>query len=129
MKFNALKCYKMTVTNKKIPIIRNYKINNTIMQNEDKIKYLGVIIDKKLTFKQHIEETCKKAQTVLNMIRRNLYFAPKKVKMKACLSTVIPILEYASICWSPSCLKLKKKFEIIQNNCAKFITNSYPKKG
>ena len=47
MKFNALKCYKMTVTNKKIPINRNYKINNTIMQNEDKIKYLGVIIDKK----------------------------------------------------------------------------------
>ena len=63
------------------------------------------------------------------MIRRNLYFAPKNVKKKACLSTVIPILEYASICWSPNCLKLKKRIEIVQNNCAKFITNSYPKKG
>ena len=63
------------------------------------------------------------------MIRRNLYFAPKTVKKKACMATVIPILEYASICWSPSCLKLKKRMEIIQNNCAKFVTNLYPKKG
>ena len=45
------------------------------------------------------------------------------------MATVIPILEYASICWSPGCFKLKKKIEIIQNNCAKFVTNSYPKKG
>ena len=63
------------------------------------------------------------------MIRRNLYFAPKCVKEKACITTVRPILEYASISWSLNCLNLKKKLEIVQNNCAKFITNSYPKKG
>ena len=129
MIFNADKCVKMTVTNKRTSISRNYKINNEIIKDEDKIKYLGVIIDKKITFKEHIEIICKKAQTVLNMIRRNLYFAPKNVKKKACMATVIPILEYASICWSPSCLKLKKRIEIIQNNCAKFVTNLYPKKG
>ena len=48
---------------------------------------------------------------------------------KQSLATVIPILEYASICWSPDCKNLKKKIEIVQNNCAKFVTNSYPKKG
>ena len=45
------------------------------------------------------------------------------------MTTVRPILEYASISWSPSCLNLKKKLETVQNNCAKFITNTYPKKG
>ena len=80
-------------------------------------------------FKEHIHEICKKAQTVLNMIRRNLHFAPRKVKEKACISTVRPILEYASICWSTNCINLKKKIEIVQNNCAKFITNLYPKEG
>ena len=93
------------------------------------MKYLGVIVDHKISFKEHILETCKKAQNVLNMIRRNLYFAPKKVKEKACFATVIPILEYASICWSPDCKMLKKKIEVVQNNCAKFVTNLYPKKG
>ena len=38
-------------------------------------------------------------------------------------------LEFASISWSPNCLNLKKKLESVQNNCAKFITNTYPKKG
>ena len=65
----------------------------------------------------------------MNLIRRNLYFAPKSVKIKACVAIVLPILEYASICWSPSCFKLKNQIEMIQNNCAKFATNSYPKKG
>ena len=109
--------------------MKNYYLNNKIIKNKDSIKYLGIIIDKKLSFKEHIEETCKKAQTVLNMIRRNLYFAPIKVKEKACIATVRPILEFASICWTPNCLNLKKKLEIVQNNCAKFVKNSYPKKG
>ena len=60
---------------------------------------------------------------------QNLYFAPKKLKEKACLATVRPILEFALICWSPNCLYLKEKIEIVQNNCAKFVANSYPKKG
>ena len=126
MSLSDLSDYGLSKTNY---VNQIYKINGETIKNEDKIKYLGVIIDKKITFKEHIEETCKKAQTVLNMIRRNLYFAPKTVKKKACMATVIPILEYASICWSPSCLKLKKRMEIIQNNCAKFVTNLYPKKG
>ena len=29
----------------------------------------------------------------------------------------------------PNCFKLKNQIEIIQNNFAKFVTNSYPKKG
>ena len=37
----------MTVSNKKTLINRNYKINDKIIKNEEKIKYLGVIIDKK----------------------------------------------------------------------------------
>ena len=65
--------------------VGGFDIYNTLSQ-----KLLGVV-DNKISFKEHIEETCKKAQNVLNMIRRNLYFAPKKVKEKACLATVIPI--------------------------------------
>ena len=52
------------VTNKRKPIERNYIINDKIIKNENQIKYLGIRIDKKLTFKEHIQETCKKAQNV-----------------------------------------------------------------
>ena len=93
------------------------------------IKYLGVIIDNKLTFKQHIQEKTKKATTVLNMFRRNLYFAPKAVKCKAFQSCVQPILEYGSVCWAPTSKKLNDNLEMVQHNAAKFVSNTYPKKG
>ena len=63
------------------------------------------------------------------MIRRNLHFAPKAVKMKAYKTCVRPILEYGSSCWSPTSLKYTNKIEMIQHNAAKFISNKYPKKG
>ena len=67
--------------------------------------------------------------TYLNMIRRNLYFAPISVKNKAYLATVRPIIEYASMCWSPSSAQLIRKLEMVQHSAAKFVMNCYPKKG
>ena len=102
MNFNTDKCVYMTVTNKQKFIQNNYNINNVALKQKQVIKYLGVNIDSKLTFSQHVQEKCKRATTVLNMLRRNLYFAPKSVKSKAYLATVLPILEYASNCWAPT---------------------------
>ena len=129
MQFNTVKCVQMTVTNKRKFISNNYYLSNEVLTKEDKIKYLGVIIDKHLTFKYHIEEKCKKATTVLNMLRRNLYFAPKAVKCKAYQACVLPIIEYASNCWSPTSYKLENCLEMINHNAAKFVTNIYPRKG
>ena len=66
---------------------------------------------------------------MLNLLRRNLYFPPPSVKAKAYLATVRPILEYGSVCWSPSSAKLAHKVEMVQHNAAKFVTNRYPKNG
>ena len=128
MKFNILKCEAMSVSNKRNKIIENYKLYGKDIKRKEKVKYLGVIIDNKLRFKEHIEEKSKKAQTVLNMIRRNLYFAPKSVKSKAYISTVRPIMEFGSICWDPAQDNLKTKLEKVQNSAARFVTNQYSKK-
>ena len=63
------------------------------------------------------------------MLKRNLYFAPKSVKSKAYQACVVPILEYASTCWSPTSDKLNNMLEMVQNNAARFISNAYVKKG
>ena len=63
------------------------------------------------------------------MLRRNLHFAPKSVKNKAFVSCVLPIVEYASTCWSPNSQKMTNLLEMVQHNGAKFVTNKYPQKG
>ena len=79
MKFNTVKCVQMTVTNKKKILNTQYYLGDVKLIQNDSVKYLGVTIDKKLTFGQHIKLKKKSATTILNMLRRNLYFAPKSV--------------------------------------------------
>ena len=129
MKFNIGKCVFMTVTNKTKPIMNNYHINNEHLSKKEMIKYLGVNIDSKLTFNNHIKEKSKKATTVLNMLKRNLYFAPRSVKYKAYQACILPIIEYASSCWLPTSGKQKSSLEMIHQNGAKFASNVYPKSG
>ena len=90
---------------------------------------MGVTIDNKISFKQHIEDKTKKATTVLNMLKRNLFFAPKKVKGKAYQACAQPILEYGSLCWAPTTKKLKNTLESVHHKAAKFASNIYPRKG
>ena len=56
MKFNTVKCVQMTVTNKRRPILNQYYLNEEVLKKKDMIKYLGVLIDDKLTFREHIQE-------------------------------------------------------------------------
>ena len=128
MKFNNVKCVQMTISNKRKTIPNNYYLENKILLKKDNIKYLGIIIDNKLTFKNRIQDKTKKATTILNMLRRNLHFAPKSVKIKAFQSCVLPIVEYASTCWAPTSKKLSNSLEMILHNGAKFVTNKYPNK-
>ena len=46
------------------------KINSTKVEAGDDVLLLGITIDKKLTFKQHVENLCRKAQYKLHALRR-----------------------------------------------------------
>jgi len=57
MKFNEQKS-KMIIITRRIPKVkREYQIylNNIPMRQEETIKYLGIIIDKRLNFNAHID--------------------------------------------------------------------------
>ena len=129
MKFNAVTCVFMSVTNKKNSTPSKYHLDKDTLEQKNMVKYLGVTIDNKLTFDKHIKEKTKSATKILNMFHRNLYFAPKSVKYKAYMKCVLPVIEYASNCWSPTSEKMNNLIEMVQHNAARFISNVYIKKG
>ena len=57
--------------------------NYTPLEEITSDKYLGVILDNKLSFNQHVDAITKKATNLLNLCRRNLHMCPPAIKEAA----------------------------------------------
>ena len=103
MSFYVDKYMFHSITQKRILIQGKYFLHNTELKMTESAKYLGVEIDSKLSFKQHINNTnniCKKAYSVLGFLRRNFRNCPHRVKADNILHIYAkPILEYAVTVW------------------------------
>ena len=83
-------------------VIATYTLEGTVLENVDRIKYLGVTITNNLRWNTHVGNICTKANRTLGFLRRNLSLCPREVKEMAYKGLVRPILEYASPVWDPS---------------------------
>lgn len=105
LSFNASKTKYMifksdsNTQNQMEPII----INNTIIQHTSTAKYLGLIIDCNLTWKQHIEHIRNKLLPYLFILRHTKYTLPMKTKIalyysffNSNISYMIPIWGYTT---------------------------------
>ena len=84
MKLNESKCHLLVCGNKEEVMIA--KISNTSIIEAHEVKLLGITIDRKLSFTNHVEQIYKKASTKLNALARLcdiLPFVQRKVLMKA----------------------------------------------
>ena len=97
----------------------------TALETIDSDKYLGVTLDHRLTFNEHIDSITKKATSVLNICRRNLHMCSKPTKELAYKAIVRPLLEYASPAWNPHTLRNINKLEQVQRRAARFTLNYY----
>ncbi|CAM1295272.1 Uncharacterised protein r2_g444 [Pycnogonum litorale] len=84
---------------------------------------LGVLIDKGLTFKRHINQASAKANRVLGIIRRSFDFLTPAVFIQLYKSIVRPILEYGHTAWQPRHKSLCCEVEDVQRRATKFISS------
>ena len=64
MPFNPKKCEFLHITNKKSPLIHTYYIATSPIKEVTSTKYLGVLIDYKLTWNDHIQSIIHKVAQV-----------------------------------------------------------------
>ena len=73
MRFQQLKCNMMQITRKPIEKINApYSLEGTVLENVEKIRYLGVAITNDLKWNTHASNICTKANRTLGFLRRNL---------------------------------------------------------
>ena len=125
MSFNSMKCEFLRITNKQNKIFFSYSIQDTLIKKVTQAKYLGVILNSRLTWSDHIANIAGKASSVYGFICRNLNNCPAKIKSALYKSIVRPILEYASNVWSPYYNKDIQHIEAVQRRAARFTVNFY----
>ena len=90
----------MRITRKRIKKINaSYSLEGTVLDNVEKIKYLGVTITNDLKWNTHVSNICTKANRTLGFL--NLAACPQDVKESAYKGLVCPVLEYGSSVWDP----------------------------
>ena len=78
MRFQPVKCNMMQLTNKRTSKIQaSYKLDGTVLENVESIKYLGVTITKDLKWNTHISNVCTKANRTLVFLDEICFLAPK----------------------------------------------------
>ena len=80
MKFNAKKCYILSTGNTSSHF---YQLDKTFLQQVTSNPYLGVQLDKNLSWHEHISGVVKRANASLGQIRRNLRFCPQECRKTA----------------------------------------------
>lgn len=123
--FNLNKCEFLRVTNKFFPITTTYYMDAKSIKQVTSAKYLGITINEKLQWAEHISNITKKANATLGFLHRNLKKCPSHIKTSCYKSLIIPILEYACTIWDPYTLKDINKIEKIQRRAARFSKNNY----
>ena len=126
MSFNATKCNTIAITRKHKKILYPYTLHNQILERVEKAMYFGVELSGDLTWADHINKTCDKANKQLAFLRRNLRINTTHVKETAYKGLVRPILEYCSPVWDPySIMKYTSNIEKVQRRAARFVFNRY----
>ena len=110
--------------NKKVPH-PDLTFNNINVTKTTVHKHLGLLLDEKLSFKDHINEIFRKAAKGINIIRKLRYFLPQTSLLTIYKSFIRCHLDYVDVIYDqPNNSSLVKRIESIQYNAALAITGA-----
>lgn len=125
MRFSLKKCKVLRITNRQRRKLNKFPIvffGGQVLEVVSSHKYLGVIIDRALLWRQHIEYIREKAEKRLRTILR-LSNTERGVSQKVLLllyeSCLRPVLEYASEVWGDAAKTHLQKLTSVQHHALK----------
>ena len=119
MRINIKKSKVMRITWSRNPGIPNYVYNETPLEIVNEYKYLGIIINNKLTWHTHVEYVFRKANRLLGFISSVSKSLSQSAFFSVYKSLVIPVLEYGQPVWQLHTSVLSNKLEQIQRRATR----------
>ena len=101
-----------------VPLIR---FCNAPVELVSKIKFLGVTIDNKLKFKDHVDDVSVRISRSIGVIRRISYFTPDHILINLYFSIVYPHMTYCILVWGNSSSENVNKICKLQSRFFKML--------
>ena len=116
-------CVMFQARNKpKIPV--TICINGQAVEEVAYVKYLGVLIDSQLTFKNHIDELNKKISRAIGILNKLRPFVTTKILTNVYYAIVYPFLLYGIIIWGNASNNLITSIHKLQKKFVRMATNN-----
>ena len=139
LRFHPEKCHVLKLGHQKsdVTYVMKKKDNDgnpiTIqLEESEHEKDLGIHIDNKLNFKEHVHRTTARANKIMGVIRRTFDFLSEEIFVQLFKSLVRPILEYGNAAWQPCSKTLCQEIEDVQRRSTKLLASlknlTYPQR-
>ena len=121
LRLNPAKCFAFTLTLKTSPVHHPYSIGGSVLERVSEVRDLGVILDTKLNFSAHINQTISKANRALGVLIRSFQTGLphkkfcKKTLQATYFANVRSILEYGCVIWGGAAKSHVERLERVQH--------------
>ena len=101
---------------------------DTIVKRVTSVRYLGVILDQCLNFREHATEILKKANGKMRFLYRCASSLRGRYRRLLCSALVGPSVEYCCSAWYPSLLEeFKRALGVLQRKMVRFVGEMGPR--
>ena len=120
---NAEKTHYIIFTYKQSPELPLIKIGEDRISETDSTKFLGITIDKHLTFKNHISLLTSKLSKSVGILNKLNKIFPTKVLHLLYQTLVLPYIRYGIEAWYGSYQNTNQKIFVIQKKAIRAVNN------
>ena len=121
---NTKKTNYMVFTNRYINTNIDIKIGDENIKCAPSLKFLGITIDNKLTWHEHIGVVCTRVSKGVGILNR-LRFLPQSILRTIYSAIILPYLNYCNTAWSNSTDYYMNRLFLLQKKAIRIITHSF----
>jgi exonuclease III len=96
-------------------------LGDSAIKKVDRFKYLGLVIDSEISWREHTNSIALKIAPFVGLIRRIRPFITEKVAMQLYYAHIHSRLIYCLPVWSSCSIEMKMRLQRLQNKCIKAI--------
>ena len=121
---NVKKTFYMIFSLRKVPEDTRVTIGSQVLDRQHNGKFLGVILDDKLTFREHTDLVSKKVSKLCGLFFKLKQSFPIHILIKLYYSLIYPYLTYCLLAWGSASHSQLHPILLLQKRVVRILTNS-----